>query len=133
MAKQAPDTDKGRDSERDQPHFQHVSKQKPGKCYSTLTTWLQSILDLRILNRALHKVFIHKCIISCIRAPRLVCSDQPEGHVLPCLDLALTQTFPAVFFRGSGVPIQIPLLWAVPVSPCLHQSCKECFCPIKEM
>ncbi len=59
-------------------------------------------------------------------SPRLVCSDQPEGCVLSCLDP------PAILplrFRGSDISVQGPPLWAVPVASCLHQSSgsRPCF------
>ncbi len=74
---------------------------------------LRPILDLRVLNRALHKLpFI----------PRLVCSDRPEGRVLSCLDPPATQAIPAFRVRGTGVSVQGPALRAVPVASRLHQS-----------
>ncbi len=59
-------------------------------------------------------------------SPRLVCSDQPEGCVLSCLDP------PAILplrVRGSDISVQGPALWAVPVTSCLHQSSgsRPCF------
>ncbi len=55
-------------------------------------------------------------------SPRLVCSDRPEGRVLSCLDPPATQAIPAFRVRGTGVSVQGPALWAVPVASRLHQS-----------
>ncbi len=55
-------------------------------------------------------------------SPRLVCSDRPEGRVLSCLDPPATQAIPEIRVRGSGISVQGPALWAVPVALCLHQS-----------
>ncbi len=79
---------------------------------------LWPILDLRVLNRTLHKLPFRVRL-----SPRLVCSDQPEGRVLPCLDPPVTQTIPAIRVRGSGISIQGPALWTIPVVSHLHQSC----------
>ncbi len=47
---------------------------------------LRPILDLRALNRALHKLpfkmLTHRRMIKCIQPPGLVCSDRPEGRLL---------------------------------------------------
>ncbi len=48
-------------------------------------------------------------------APGLVCSDRPEGCLLSCLDPSSTQTIPTVCVRGSGMAVQGPPLWALPV------------------
>ncbi len=54
-------------------------------------------------------------------APGLVCSDRPEGCLLSCFDPSMTQTVPTVCFRRSGMAVQGPPLWALPVSPCVHE------------
>ncbi len=56
-------------------------------------------------------------------SPRLVCSDRPEGRVLPCVDPSAPQAIPAVCVRRTGISVQGPALRAVPVAPCLHESC----------
>ncbi len=56
-------------------------------------------------------------------SPRLVCSDRPEGCVLPCVDPSAPQAIPAVCVRRTGISVQGPALRAVPVAPCLHESC----------
>ncbi len=55
-------------------------------------------------------------------SPRLVCSDRPEGRVLPCVDPSAPQAIPAVCVRRTGISVQSPALRAVPVAPCLHES-----------
>ncbi len=54
---------------------------------------------------------------------RLVCSDQPEGRVLSCVDPSAPQTISAVCIRRTCISVQGPALRAVPVSLCLHESC----------
>ncbi len=65
-------------------------------------------------------------------SPRLVCSDRPEGRVLSCLDPPATQAIPAFRVRGTGVSVQGPALWAVPVASRLHQSRGGGPCPLRE-
>ncbi len=55
-------------------------------------------------------------------SPRLVCSDQPEGRILSCLDSSSTQAVSALCVRGSSISVQGPALRAGPVSPSLHAS-----------
>ncbi len=55
-------------------------------------------------------------------SPRLVCSDRPEGRVLPRVDPSAPQAIPAVCIRRTGISVQSPALRAVPVAPCLHES-----------
>ncbi len=55
-------------------------------------------------------------------SPRLVCSDRPEGRVLPRVDPSAPQAIPVVCVRRTGISVQSPALRAVPVAPCLHES-----------
>ncbi len=59
---------------------------------------LRPILDLRVLNRALHrlpfKMLTPKRILR--PSPRLVCSDRPEGRVLPRVDPSAPQAIPSL-------------------------------------
>ncbi len=55
-------------------------------------------------------------------SPRLVCSDRPEGRVLPRVDPSAPQAIPAVCVRRTGISVQSPALRAVPVAPCPHES-----------
>ncbi len=55
-------------------------------------------------------------------SPRLVCSDRPEGRVLPHVDPSAPQAIPAVCVRRTGISVQSPALRAVPVAPSLHES-----------
>ncbi len=57
------------------------------------------------------------------QSPRLVCSDRPEGRVLPCDDPSEPQAIPVVCVRRTGMSVKGPALRAVPVTPCLHKSC----------
>ncbi len=54
-------------------------------------------------------------------APGLVCSDRPEGRLHSCFDPSATQTIPTVCVRGSGMAVQGPRPWALPVFPCLYE------------
>ncbi len=54
-------------------------------------------------------------------APGLVCSNRPEGCLFLCFDPSATQTVPTVCVRRSGMAVQGPPLWALPVSPCIHE------------
>ncbi len=51
-------------------------------------------------------------------APGLVCSDRPEGRLLSRFDPSATQTVSTVCVRRSGMAVQGPPLWGLPVSPC---------------
>ncbi len=55
-------------------------------------------------------------------APGLVCSDRPEGRLLSRFDPS--QTVSTVCVRRSGMAVQGPPLWALPVSPCVHEGCR---------
>ncbi len=90
---------------------------------------LRPILDLRVLNRALHNAPVqdadaqaHDQIYS---APGLVCSDRPEGRLLSRFDPSATQTVSTVCVRRSGMAVQGPPLRALPVSPCVHEGCRR--------
>ncbi len=52
---------------------------------------------------------------------RLVCSDRPEGRLLPCLDPPSTQTASPLCVRRASIPVQGPPIRAIPVASCLHQ------------
>ncbi len=64
------------------------------------------ILDLRVLNHALHKLpfkmMTRKRIFGCVY------SDRPEGHVLSWLNPTATQGIPAIRVRGSCMSVQDP-------------------------
>ncbi len=87
---------------------------------------LRPILDLRVLNRALHrlpfKILTPKAHLWVRPSPRLVCSNRPEGRVLPCVDPSAPQAIPAVCVRRMGISVQSPAPRAVPVAACLHES-----------
>ncbi len=62
---------------------------------------------------------------------RLVCSNQAEGRLLPCLDPPLTQTVSPLCIRRASIPVQGPPLRAIPVASCLHQGHRGSPCPAK--
>ncbi len=96
---------------------------------------LRPILDLRVLNRALHKLsfrmLTQRRIFQCIRSVRLVRSDRPEGRVLSCLDPPSTQTVSPLCVRRTSISVQGPPLRAIPVASCLHQGRGGSPCSIK--
>ncbi len=64
-------------------------------------------------------------------SPRLVCSNRPEGRLLPCLDPPSTQTVSPLCVRGASIPVQGPSLRAIPVASCLHQGRRSRPCTVK--
>ncbi len=96
---------------------------------------LRPILDLRVLNRALHKLPVQdvdaETHLSMRPSPRLVCSNRPEGRLLPCLDPPSTQTVSPLCVRGASIPVQGPSLRAIPVASCLHQGRRSRPCTVK--
>ncbi len=76
---------------------------------------LRPILDLRVLNRSLHKL-----PFKCIR-PRdwFAAIDLKDAYLL---DSSSTQAVSALCVRGSSISVQDPTLRAGPVSPHLHES-----------
>ncbi len=64
-------------------------------------------------------------------SPRLVCSNRPEGRLLPCLDPPSTQTVSPLCVRRASIPVQGPSLRAIPVASCLHQGRRSRPCTVK--
>ncbi len=62
---------------------------------------------------------------------RLVCSNRPEGRLLPCLDPPSTQTVSPLCVRGASIPVKGPSLRAIPVASCLHQGRRSSPCTVK--
>ncbi len=62
---------------------------------------------------------------------RLVCSNRPEGCLLPCLDPPSTQTVSPLCVWGASIPVQGPSLRAIPVASCLHQGRRSSPCTVK--
>ncbi len=64
---------------------------------------LRPILDLRVLNRALHKLpfkmLMHRRMIKCIQPQDWFCSDRPEGRLLSRFDHSAFLRF---VFEGRG-------------------------------
>ncbi len=81
---------------------------------------IRQILDLRVLNRALHKLPFkmrtRRCIIKCI---------QPQDWFV-AIDLKDAYFHVSILLRRrpflwSGMAVQSPPLRALPVSPCVHE------------
>ncbi len=95
---------------------------------------LRPILDLRILNRALHKLLfkmlMQKCIFGCVR-PRywfaVINLKDVYFHVsiLPC-----HRPFLRFAFEGRQISTS-PALRAVPIAPCLHESSRGSPCSLE--
>ncbi len=82
---------------------------------------LRPILDLRVLNRALHKLpfkmLTHRRMIKCIQ-------PQDWFAAIDLKDAYATQTVSTVCVRRSGMAVHGPPLRALPVSPCVHEGCR---------
>ncbi len=66
---------------------------------------LRPILDLRVLNRAQKlpfRMLTQRRIFQCVRPFDLICSDRPEGCLLPCLSPPSTQTVLRFAFEGRA-------------------------------
>ncbi len=89
---------------------------------------LRPILDLRVLNRALHKLPFRMLTqkeethFRVRPSPRLVCSDRLKDAYFHVSILPRHRPFLRIRVRGSGISVQGPALRAVPVASCLHQS-----------
>ncbi len=87
---------------------------------------LRPFLDLRVLNRALHKLpfkmLTHRRMIKCIQSQDWFAAI--EGRLLSRFDPSATQTVSTVCIRKSGMAVQSPPLRALPVSPCVHEGCR---------
>ncbi len=88
---------------------------------------LRPILDLRVLNRALHKLpfkmLTHRRMIKCIQPQDWFAAiDLKDAYfhvsILP------RQTVSTVCVRRSGMAVQGHTLRALPVSPCVHEGCR---------
>ncbi|KAI2658657.1 Gag-Pol polyprotein [Labeo rohita] len=97
---------------------------------------LPPILDLRVLNRSLHrlpfKMLTAKCILSCVRHQDWFAAIDLKDAYFHVSILSLTLTFSSVCLQGSGVSVQSPPLWAGPVSPHLYQARGGCPLPSLE-
>ncbi len=98
---------------------------------------LWPILDLRVFNRALHKLpfkmLTHRRIIKCILPQDWVCSNRPEGRLPSCFDSSATQAIPTVCVRVPGMAVQGPPLLALPVSPCFKKVVVGALAPLREV
>ncbi len=63
-------------------------------------------------------------------SPRLVCSDRPEGRVLPRVDPSSPQAIPAVCVRRTGISVQSPALQSV--LNCLNTFKNRTAAPLKQ-
>ncbi len=79
------------------------------------------ILDRQVLNRALHKprlnMLMRRRIIKCTQPQDWFC----ERSTWRTLTVMFWSFVPTVCIRGSGMAVQGPPLWALPVSPCLYE------------
>ncbi len=96
---------------------------------------LRPILDLRVLNRALHKLpfrmLTQRRIFQCVRPFDWFAAIDLKDCLLPCLDPPSTQTVSPLCVRGASIPVQGPSLRAIPVASCLHQGRRSSPCTVK--
>ncbi len=89
---------------------------------------LRPILDLRVLNRALHKLpfkmLTHRRMIKCIQPQDWFAAIDLKDAYFHVSILPATQTVSTVCVRRSGMAVQGPPLRALPVSPCVHEGCR---------
>ncbi len=87
---------------------------------------LRPILDLRVLNRALHrlpfKMLTPKRIFGSVRPQDWFAAIDLKDAYFHVFDPSAPQAIPAVCVRRTGISLQSPALRAVPVAPCLHES-----------
>ncbi len=86
---------------------------------------LQPILDLRVLNRALHKLPFkmrtRMRIIKCIQPQDWFATIDLMDAYFHVSNLSVKLTVPTVCVRRSGMAVQGPPLRALPVSLCVHE------------
>ncbi len=96
---------------------------------------LRPILDLRVLNRALHrlpfKMLTPKRIFGCVH-PQDWFAAIDLKDVYFHVDPSAPQAIPAVCVRRTGILVQSPALRAVPVAPCLHERTEAALVPLRE-
>ncbi len=86
---------------------------------------LRPILDLRVLNWALHKLpfkmLTHRHMIKCIQPQDWFAAiDLKDAY----FHVSILPTVSTVCVRRSGMAVQGPPLRALPVSPCVHEGCR---------
>ncbi len=86
---------------------------------------LRPILDLRVLNRALHKLplkmLAHRCMIKCIQPQDWFAAIDLKDTYFHVSILPRHRPFSTVCVRRTGVAVQGPPLRALPVSLCVHE------------
>ncbi len=87
---------------------------------------LWPILDLRVLNRALHKLpfkmLTHRRMIKCIQPQDWFAAiDLKDAYIHVSI---LPRHRPTVCVRRSGMAVQGPHLRTLPVSQCVHEGCR---------
>ncbi len=89
---------------------------------------LRPILDLQVLNQALHKLpfkmLTHRRMIKCIQPQDWFAAIDLKDAYFHVSILPRTQTISTVCVRRSGMAVQGPPLRALPVSPCVHEGCR---------
>ncbi len=90
---------------------------------------LRPILDLRVLNRALHKLPLkmqtHRRIIKCIQPQDWFAAIDLKDAYFHVSILLRHRPFLRFAFEGQGMAVQGPPLRALPVSPCVHKGCRR--------
>ncbi len=95
---------------------------------------LRPILDLRVLNRALHKLPFKSCLhkLPLLTHRRMIKCIQPQDWFAAIdlkdayfhVSILPRRTVSTVCVRRSGMAVQGPPLRALPVSPCVHEGCR---------
>ncbi len=89
---------------------------------------LWPILDLRVLNRALHKLpfkmLTHRRMIKCIQPQDWFAAIDLKDAYSHVSILPRHRPFLRFAFQRSGMAVQGPPLRALPVSPCVHEGCR---------
>ncbi len=95
---------------------------------------LRPILDLRVLNRALHKLpfkmLTHRRMIKCIQPQDWFAAIDLKDAYFHVSILPRHRPFLRFAVRRSGMAVQGPPLRALPVSPCVHEGCRGCPYPV---
>ncbi len=97
---------------------------------------LRPILDLRVLNRALHKLpfrmLTQRRIFQCVRPFDWFAAIDLKDAYFHVSILPRHRPFPSpLCVRGASIPVQGPSLRAIPVASCLHQGRRSSPCTVK--
>ncbi len=96
---------------------------------------LRPILDLRVLNRALHKLpfrmLTQRRIFQCVRPLDWFAAIDLKDAYFHVSILPRHRPFSPLCVRGASIPVQGPSLRAIPVASCLHQGRRSRPCTVK--